>query len=308
MSDAVGVEAQLPEDSSPGARLKHERERRALSVQQAAEELHLDTWVVEAIEADRFQALGAPVYARGHLRKYATRLGLPIEDIIERYERLQDRPVETDPIPAALVDPIRPPRRSLKGPLWIIFALVAIAILGWGVLKYLNMELPDGSFEPRPPNGTASEAFVAPASTQIEQSTPPAAEPSRAAATSVSEQTAGPQAATAASPDEAPAVQAATVNEEVSEEAALASEPIEIRLEFSGESWTEVYDASGTRLMYAMGSPGRVRTLSGTPPIQVTLGSVSAVRMQVNGESVAIPRRDGRESTRFAINADGNLR
>ena len=56
---------------TPGMLLRRERERRALSVQQAAEDLHLDTWMVDAIEADRFVALGAPVYAKGHLKKYA---------------------------------------------------------------------------------------------------------------------------------------------------------------------------------------------------------------------------------------------
>ncbi len=303
MSDAVGVEAQPPEDSSPGARLKHERERRSLSVQQAAEELHLDPWIVEAIEADRFQALGAPVYARGHLRKYAARLGVPVEEIIERYERLQDRPVETDPIPAALVDPVPPPRRSLKGPLWIFVGLVAVALACWGVFKYLNMERPVAGFEPPPPASGSSNAVssVTAMPVQAEQAVPGSAEPPPTAATSVPVEAEVSQIATATAPDTVTAAHATNA-------AAVASEPVQVRLEFSGESWTEVYDANGTRLMYAMGAPGRVRTLSGAPPLQVTLGSVSAVIMQVNGESVAIPRREGRESTRFAVDADGNLR
>lgn len=296
MSDAVGVEAQPPEDSSPGACLKHERERRALSVQQAAEELHLDPWIVEAIEADRFQALGAPVYARGHLRKYATRLGLPVEEIIERYERLQDRPVETDPIPAALVDPVRPPRRSLKGPLWIFVGLVAVALAAWAAFKYLSMERPLAGVQQSPPaNGSSNAVTAAAVPVQVEQAAASVEPP--AAATSVPVETEVSQTAPPAAPDAAPATNAT-----------VAGEPVQVRLEFSAESWTEVYDANGTRLMYAMGAPGRVRTLSGAPPLQVTLGSVSAVSMQVNGESVAIPRREGRESTRFVVDADGNLR
>ena len=120
MSEASGVDAQENEPGvTPGALLRRERERRALSVQQSAEDLHLDPWVIEAIEADRFQALGAPVYARGHLRKYAVRLGLSGDDVIARYEALQDRPVETDPIPtaaAASAPRSRPPRSSSPSP------------------------------------------------------------------------------------------------------------------------------------------------------------------------------------------------
>jgi cytoskeleton protein RodZ len=83
---------------------------------------------------------------------------------------------------------------------------------------------------------------------------------------------------------------------------------MQVRLLFTGDSWTEVYDARGARLMFAMGSEGRTRTLSGVPPLRVTLGSVSAVSLEVNGEAVAIPREEGRESSRFVIEASGNLR
>lgn len=79
-------------------------------------------------------------------------------------------------------------------------------------------------------------------------------------------------------------------------------------MQFSGDSWTEIYDANGARLMFAMGAEGRTRTITGVPPLQVTLGSVSAVSLEVNGEALAIPRQEGRESSRFVIDASGNLR
>lgn len=62
---------------SIGARLRGARERRGLTVLQAAEKLHVDARVLEALEADNFAALGAPVYVRGHLRRYAEFLGEP---------------------------------------------------------------------------------------------------------------------------------------------------------------------------------------------------------------------------------------
>ena len=56
---------------SIGERLRAGRERSGLSIAAAAEKLHLDTKVIEALEADRFAELGASVYVRGHLRRYA---------------------------------------------------------------------------------------------------------------------------------------------------------------------------------------------------------------------------------------------
>src|SRR5712671_7366615 len=60
-----------------GARLKAERERRGLSPQKAADELHLDGWVIDALEADDYGRIGPSVYAKGHLKRYAALLGLP---------------------------------------------------------------------------------------------------------------------------------------------------------------------------------------------------------------------------------------
>ncbi len=69
-----------------GPRLKAERERRGLSSQKAADELHLDGWVIDALEAENFDRIGPSVYARGHLRRYATLLGLPADEIMAGYE------------------------------------------------------------------------------------------------------------------------------------------------------------------------------------------------------------------------------
>lgn len=64
-----------------GTRLRDAREKRALTVLQAAEKLRVDARVLEALEAGNFAALGAPVYARGHLRRYAELLGEPPPDL-----------------------------------------------------------------------------------------------------------------------------------------------------------------------------------------------------------------------------------
>ncbi len=54
-----------------GARLQAARERADLSLVQAAELLHVDPNVIHALETENFAELGAPVYARGHMRHYA---------------------------------------------------------------------------------------------------------------------------------------------------------------------------------------------------------------------------------------------
>src|ERR1700735_1289331 len=75
-----------------GPRLKAERERRGLSAQKAADELRLDGWVVDALEAEDYERVGPSVYAKGHLKRYAAFLGLPAEEILAGYESRAQAP------------------------------------------------------------------------------------------------------------------------------------------------------------------------------------------------------------------------
>ena len=75
-----------------GPRLKAERERRGLSSQKAADELHLDGWIIEALEAEDYPRIGPSVYAKGHLKRYAALLGLPGEEIMAGYESRAQAP------------------------------------------------------------------------------------------------------------------------------------------------------------------------------------------------------------------------
>jgi len=266
------------EPDTPGGMLRAERERRGYSVQYAAEDLHLDVWVIEALEANRFEALGAPVYAKGHLRKYATLLGLPAATVLERYEALSGTPIEPTPIPAAMVAPVPQRRKMSKVPLWIAAAIAIAAGIAW--LVYRLWPLTDRSdvatssdvpalTEPQPAPSEPQQ--VAPATTPVERAPEPAPVP-------------------------APVATAPNVAE------------VRVRLEFSEPSWTEIYDANGQRLMFDMGTPERVRTVTGVPPLRVNVGLASAVSAQVDERPIVIPRRAGRDGAKFLIEADGSVK
>ncbi|HKU16379.1 MAG TPA: RodZ domain-containing protein [Steroidobacteraceae bacterium] len=275
MNEPVGAAAGAAgaEPGTPGGMLRAERERRGYSVQQVAEELHLDVWLIEALEENRFAALGAPVYAKGHLRKYATLLGFSTADVLERYEALSGTPAVPTPIPAAMVTPLpRERRRVPKAPLWIAFALAVAGGLAW--LIYELWPLTHGAGI-----ATTSEApaAVAPLSApvQVAQAPAPVARP--------------------------PVVEPAAAT-------TPAAGEVRLRLEFSEQSWTEIYDSGGRRLMFDMGTAGQVRTVSGMAPLRVNLGQASAVAARVDDRPIVIPRRAGRDGARFLIEADGSVK
>jgi transcriptional regulator with XRE-family HTH domain len=79
----------------PAASLTAAREQAGLSLLQAADRLHLDVSAVKALEAGRFEVLGAAVHVRGHLRRYADLLGLPAQDVEKSF--LQSHPARSTP-------------------------------------------------------------------------------------------------------------------------------------------------------------------------------------------------------------------
>jgi cytoskeleton protein RodZ len=269
--------ADTAEPLTPGELLKRERERRSISLLQAAEDLHLDTRVVQALEANRFELLGPPVYSRGHLRKYAALLGLSPEYIIQRYEASTDVPQVPTPVPASSFATVSVAleRRSNKGPVWMAIALFALAIGWWIFSEWKTTAPPDEPVLMEPPAGV------------------PTGEPGAALAPEV---TTPPAAVVATTATPAASVATATTP---------AAGDVRLRLEYNGASWTEIYDAGGKRLMFGLGDTGRARTISGAPPLRVTLGNASAVTVQVNDRSVVVPRQSGRDSARFLIAGNG---
>lgn len=115
-----------------GARLRAGREKIGMSVLQAAERMRIDPRMLEALEAERFDVFGAPVYVRGYLRNYAALIG-------ERADELQDlfdegrRTVLPDltraPRAAPVSDVNRPLRLGVFGA-----ATAALVVAVWWVL------------------------------------------------------------------------------------------------------------------------------------------------------------------------------
>lgn len=271
---------------TPGTALRRAREQRNFSIQQIADELHLDLKIVHSLEADDFFSLGAPVYARGYLRKYALLVGLDPEAVIAMYERLTDVPPTPTVMPVASA--YQPPQRiSLRRPLLIVASVAALALLGWIAVVLIER------FQKAP-------AVIAPAAQSQQSSTAPA--PASANTPSTSQPLAS-----------APDVEPATSETSTAPAAATATEAgvanaVSLRVQFSGSSWIEIYDGADKRLLYDIGQPGQTRTVSGQPPLRVTLGMSSAVTLAVNDRPVPVPRRPGRDATRFTVSADGTVR
>ena len=76
----------------PGPALRAAREERGIAVREVAEVLNLPMDTVEAIEANDYDALPAPVFAKGYIRAYGKLLELDSDPLVASYP---DAPAET---------------------------------------------------------------------------------------------------------------------------------------------------------------------------------------------------------------------
>jgi cytoskeleton protein RodZ len=107
-----------------GERLRSARKANALTLQQAAFTLRLEESVLRALEDERYDALGASVFVRGHLKAYARLLGLSEEAILAAY-RHADPNADTPP---KVTREREKPLTTTPGP-FVILIVVGFALL-----------------------------------------------------------------------------------------------------------------------------------------------------------------------------------
>lgn len=292
----------------PGELLVVARRARGISPERVAESLNLDVSVVYALEDNRFEELGAPVFARGHLRKYARLLDLDPGDILRAYDAVAKEQSAAALTTSPTLAEARPPvTRNWVKPLLIALAAVAVAVVLWSILS---------NGEPATDIGPAAEPTAAAGDSvsggedlgsgriPIPPRTPqPSADPAAEADSSAAE-------APAPEADDAPDQQIAAPAPGRSAPAAPAPEtrpasaggPTRVVFSFERDSWLEVRDADGHRLAYEMGRGGRTRTVTGRAPMTVSLGFVEGVEITVDGERFSVPASAIQGNTaRFSI-------
>ena len=299
---------------SAGAQLKEARESRNLTIQQVAQALHLDPWILEALEQNRFKDVGAPVFVKGHLRKYAAEVGLDGQQLMEAYYRADDAP-ET---PGLVTDTFTRPGREEHGH-WPIIAVSALIVLMIIVVTFLWLRgggIPS-IFES---DGRSESADLAPAS---EASAMPALDNDDGVVGDnvmrIAEPAAGQESEglmnvtvnneesleelTPAEAEDKPQTAAAVVDPgSVATQTEPGDGQLRVSITLQNDSWVEIYDANNRRLFFDLARSGSTKNVTGKPPLQVLLGNAEDARVRVDGTVWPIPAAARRGKTaRFTI-------
>src|SRR5210317_628699 len=111
-----------------GERLAEARRAKQVSLLEIAKELHVEESKIRALENNDFDVLGAPVFAKGHLKKYSQLVGVNYEEVLADYYRL----TRSQDMPPVVITRPKSGREFSLGP-WIVLivVLVLLALTYW---------------------------------------------------------------------------------------------------------------------------------------------------------------------------------
>ncbi|MGH8143605.1 MAG: helix-turn-helix domain-containing protein [Steroidobacteraceae bacterium] len=273
------------EGRGPGAMLAAARVSAGLTLSQVAEKLHLDLNSVSALEADRLEVFGAEVFALGHLQRYARLMGLPLADIDVAYAACT-RPlwpeVEWRYGARSRIGVSRRPRRARVKVAWVVVLIVGLAWFAWWALHSA----------PHSRNALSARPLIP------VPSSPRLPEPPVTGRLAVTAPTGPPSPA-------APLAGAAAAAPSVASAAGTGS--VQLSVQFTQDSWVEVYDAAGARRLYALGKAGSRRVLSAQPPLRVVLGNPEGVTLTLDHRIISLGRSAHIKPLRFSIDRAGRI-
>ncbi len=278
-----------------GEKLRLEREKRKITLEQISSTTKIGTRMLQALEEEKFSQLPGGIFNKGFVRAYARTLGLDEDQTVADYlEASGDAP------PVRVESPTRENARDNtranvahepeSGRLEIR-AEVASRQLPWGILAVVLLIIALGlslwNYH-RQQERLTSQSKPAPRASQIvEQSTSPAVAPGSAPQpSSVSEpMNPPPVATTPPSAEES----LPTASQPLPNTAAATSAPAEflVLLHARDESWVSVFvdgKPAGSETLEA----GDERTFRGRQRVTVKAGNAAALDLRLNGRALPI--------------------
>ena len=263
-------------DRGCGARLRKAREAAGLRVEDVAARLKMPVRVVESLENEDWDRLGAPVFVRGQLRSYSRLLGLATTTTLEASGLA---PIE----PPKLVSHSHTPRvqRLMEAGTRRLIYIVLTAVIAVPVWLATKPHL----------NTTAARPDVQPLDAPISVGT------NEGAGTDAQARPIDDKAI-----DNAPVVAslAPTLSPKPSAVPAIA-------LHFNGDSWVQVVAPDGRTLEQGLLPAGTTRSYAAGEVARVVLGNADAVSVERAGRTLDLGPFRRANVARFTVSSDGSL-
>jgi cytoskeleton protein RodZ len=273
------MSARIMDETTPtdlaqlGARLAQLRAERQWTLDDVAQKLHLPIARVQGLESAN-NGLESPIYLKGFYKSYARLLGVPESSVDNAFVVASPEPVLL-PAAGAVARRVSWLERYKWAGTYAVGTALALTAVNWLVSNTPQLGIPDAA-----PLPVVSKPVQEPppASEPVTDSVPPAVIPEPPMIASLSPFSAR---------EESPAV---------TPDGAAALE-----LRFDQDSWVEVIDGAGERLVYQVVRAGEQRTFSDGGPFSVRIGNVRGVRVAVDGRDLPMDDYTRGNVARFEV-------
>ncbi len=268
-----------------GQRLRAAREHLGWTREEVASRIRLPAHVIEQLEAEQFEKLGAPIFVRGFLQSYAKALDLPLVVVQSAMEKLH-APVP-DLVASRQISTSQHMWQRYRHRLsWVLLTTVLVGPLIW--FNFSQRKSVD------PPRLEALDIST-------EQNTKPNINKIVVAAGAVSgapAESANSTQTISTSVESETNASVPTGNSELGLQqpmmaglvlAQSAQLPVnEIELSISDDCWVDVQDRFGSRLEYGVVKAGSVLRYPLDTVANFSIGNLAGAKMRINGRDISL--------------------
>ena len=292
--------------SDIGKQLRRAREADSLSIQSVATSLHLAPRVIIALEENDFSQF-QPVFVKGYLRNYGRLLNLPVEPLLESYNRT----LPPDQDYATTAHPLSHHPSKTPWGLYLILALGVLALVTWvainnifsGGTPGIPAEEASASLPPLPAQ-SANETENTPIAPDNDADHRPVGLPVDKPDTANSVAVGGNDLVGPPKPESMSLQDNPQSNANPQPLATTMPEslgPDKLALNLSSTAWVGIRDHIGRRLVYKKVPAGTALNLSGQAPFYVVLGNAAATKIEFNGTPFTPPKTKAGAIARFTL-------
>lgn len=276
-------------EAGPGQRLKAARESRQMTIEQVASQLRMHARIIVALENDDYSELPGTTFVQGYLRSYSKLLELPEEVIVTSASAGRSEPELVRSISAGKIE-----ASSSDLPFRLISLLIAVVVViavGWWLSQYepvleeqspevvlpgdeQHLQLPETTLSEQAGDEMEGETIIDGSALNDEEENGASVDEDILAADEESGVEQEPQAVVTPLELQTPTPPALTDSMPQSL----------LELAYQADSWSEISDASGRKLVYGLMPAGRNLKLRGEAPFNVFLGYASGVTVYYNGD------------------------
>ena len=275
-----------------GELLAKSRRELKIPLNDIAKELYLDVGKVTALEKNDFRSLGAPVFAKGHLRKYAKIVNVDEEKVVADYCEL----TEENEVPPLVIPKKEIYKNISLKPLYLGLIIVSVIVALYFFLTNQDIDSKQPAIESVKPSSGLEKLNMKISPNIIPSNNENEIIENNQDIFSLNDQLAEEKFTEEESlEDQFPEIESSQEPFVEQKDITVMTET-QINIIYSGDCWTEISDANGNRLFFDLARAGSIVELSGIAPFDILFGDVASVSLLIDGEPFNIAESDRRSN------------